>query len=140
MSNNTIIPGCGIHHVALRTSDIERSLQFYLEGLGCTLRARWGEGDSRVAMVDLGDGAVLELFHGGSNEGPCQEQKAGGWFHLALSVENADDAFTRAVQFGAREKIAPKDALIDAVPAPMKVRIAFVYGPDGEILEFFQSC
>lgn len=38
---NEKIAGCGFHHVALQTSDFEKSLAFYTEGLGFQLRAKW---------------------------------------------------------------------------------------------------
>ena len=37
---NGKIAGCGFHHVALQTSSFERSLTFYIEGLGFRLRTK----------------------------------------------------------------------------------------------------
>ena len=31
---NSIIPGCGYHHVAIRAADFDGTLRFYTEGLG----------------------------------------------------------------------------------------------------------
>lgn len=138
MSTNNIVKGCGITHIALRTTDIERTIKFYTEALGFTVKARWGEGDGRIAMLDTGDGTILEVFHAGEVMEKCPETKAGEWFHLAFSVEDADFAFERALKYGAKEKTAPKNVDIQAVPTVMPVRIAFVYGPDGETIEFFQ--
>ncbi|MBS6194299.1 MAG: VOC family protein [Clostridiales bacterium] len=136
---NKIIKGCGITHIALRAADIERSIKFYTEALGFTVKARWGEGDSQIALVDAGDGRCLEIFHAGVKDEKCSESKAGEFFHVAFSVESADDAFHRALEFGAEVKTAPADADIPAVPQVIPVRIAFVYGPDGETIEFFQN-
>ncbi len=139
MSSNKIIKGCGITHIALKTTDIERSIEFYTNALGFTVKARWGEGDGRIAMLDTGDGTILEVFHGGKPAEKCPEDKSGEWFHLAFSVEDADYAYERALKHGAKEKIAPKNVDIQAVPEVMPVRIAFVYGPDNETIEFFQT-
>ena len=59
---NEIIKGMGFHHVALKAADYESAYKFYTEGLGMKLYATWGEGDGRAAMLDLGDGGILELF------------------------------------------------------------------------------
>lgn len=137
MANN-IIKGCGITHIALRATDIERSIKFYTEVLGFTLKARWGEGDRQIALVDSGDGTCLEIFHAGFAAEKCDEMKAGEYFHLAFAVESADDAFKSAVEGGAEAKVAPKNVDIQSDPV-MPVRLAFVYGPDGEVIEFFQN-
>ena len=55
---NQQISGMGVHHIALRCSDLERSLQFYCQGLGFVQLYAWGEGDGRICMVDVGDGAI----------------------------------------------------------------------------------
>ena len=59
---NTVIPGLGFHHIALRAKDFDRSLAFYRDVLGCTVAAAWGEAPSRKVMVDIGDGGRIEIF------------------------------------------------------------------------------
>ena len=139
MSLNNVIKGCGITHVALRSSDMERTIKFYTEALGFTVKARW-ESSSKApaAMLDTGDGTILEVFADGTTAKHCDETGSGNFFHIALSVEDTDAAFEHAVKCGAKEKVAPKNVDIMATPDVMPVRIAFVYGPDGEEIEFFQ--
>lgn len=122
----------GIHHIAIRAADFEKSLAFYTEGLGMTIAMTWGEGDGRAAMLDCGGGCV-ELFAGGAGEKP-----EGVWLHLAFNCTDPDAAFARALAAGAREQKPPFDITITATP-PQPVRLAFVIGPDGEILEFFKK-
>ena len=134
---NTTIPGLGFHHIALRASDFDRSVAFYRDALGCPVVAAWGEAPRRVAMVDLGDDGRIEIF-----EGPyCGTRIAAAcladWFNLAMRTQNADLAYSRALEAGASSVTPPKDVDIQSDPV-MPVRIAFVGGPDGEVIEFFQ--
>lgn len=138
ITNNPILPGCGIHHTALRALDLERSIAFYTQALGFQVIARWQEGPETIAMLDTGNGTVLEIFHGGLAADPPNHQAAGGWLHLAFSVDDVDTAYGRALQYGAASKIPPRDIDLPAQPQVLHLHNAFVYGPDGEILEFFR--
>lgn len=124
----------GFHHIALRSSDFDKSLSFY-RALGLTEKTRWGEGDGRAVMLDMGDGGIIELFADGEK---CENNDK-RFCHLALRAEDIDAVYETALKNGATTKDAPKTVSIpDAVP-PISMRIAFVYGPDGEILEFFKE-
>ncbi len=131
---NDIIKGMGFHHVALAAVDFEASLKFYTEGLGMKLYSQWGEGDNRIAMLDLGDGGILEIFAGGKAE---SYEKA-GYFHFAIKVDDVDAAYARALEFGAKEKSLPKVVPLDSAPVKLTLNCGFVYGPSGEELEFFR--
>lgn len=138
MSENNILPGCGIHHIALRASDLERSIRFYTQALGFQVIARWLEGAETIAMLDTGNGTILEIFHGGSPGEHNWDKTAGAMFHLAFAVDDVDTAFHRALQHGAAGKIPPQDVELPAQPQVLHIHNAFVYGPDGEVLEFFR--
>lgn len=132
---NDIIKGMGFHHIALRCKDFDKSLQFY-KAIGCKVAVLWGEAPHCSAMVDVGDGGRIELFSDGVEEKTEIDTQSGEWLHLALTADDPDAAFATAIAAGAKEKFAPYDALISSNP-PMPLRIAFVYGPDGEVIEFF---
>jgi glyoxylase I family protein len=127
--------GPGFHHVALKVYDFDASMKFYQEGLGFTRAYGWGEGDSRAAMLDTGDGNYVELFAGGKKPG---EPGTGIIFHYAIRVADTDAAYARALAAGAAVQSAPNivDIQGDRV---VRVKIAFVYGPDGESIEFFEN-
>ena len=127
----------GFHHIALRASDFEATLRFYQEGLGFVRTYGWGEGDSRAAMLDTGDGNYLEVFAGGKRAAG-EEAPEGALLHFALRTSDVDGDYARALAAGAVSQIEPKDVII-AGEYPVPVRLAFVKGPDGEVIEFFQN-
>ncbi len=128
------IAGIGFHHAGLSSSDLERSLRFYTEGLGGKLMRSWGEGTGRIAMVDMGGGAVLEIFANGQ---PVPEQNS-RFVHLALHVDSPDEAYEKAMKAGASSYMEPQDMVLPSEP-PCPIRVAFVKGPDGELLEFIHE-
>ena len=135
---NQLIPGAHLHHIALRTLDFERSKEFYVKGLGFTPIAQWGNEARTICMLEAGDGGRIELFSNSSGSLPENyEQCAGSFFHLAIGVEDVDAAYEKALSAGARSKIAPKNSELGE-NGPI-VRLAFVYGPSGEQIEFFSK-
>ena len=134
---NPIIKNAYFHHIALKVKDFDASLRFYTEGLGFKCDAAWGEGDGRAVLLDIGDGGYIELFAGGKTAA-VPEDTAGDFIHLAIGTDDPDGAFARAIEYGCKEKLAPFETGIPAEPA-MPVRIAFVTGLDGEVLEFFKT-
>ena len=90
MTGNKILPGCGIHHIALRALDLERAIHFYTQALGFHVIARWLEGPETIAMLDTGNGTVLEIFHGGASGEQNWDKTAGAMFHLAFAVDDVD--------------------------------------------------
>ena len=130
---NDIIKGMGFHHVALKTADLAASIAFY-EKLGMKFYTSWGEGDGRIAMMDFGDGGILELFAGGHGD----EQANPRYIHFALKVDDVDAAYAAALEAGAKPKSAPKVVPLNSKPVKLTLNCGFVYGPDGEEVEFFR--
>ncbi len=125
----------GFHHVAMKVANFDAVVEFYKKGLGLTEKISWGEGNSRAALLDCGNGNYLEIFAGG-NAGPVPE---GAVLHLALRTGDPDAALAQAVAAGAVVTVAPKDVTIPSKPQPTPVRIAFCRGLAGETLEFFRN-
>jgi len=131
---NDIIKGMGFHHVALKAANFDGAYKFYTEGLGLKLYTAWGDGDSRAAMLDLGDGGILELFAGGTAEIEANAR----YIHFAVKVDDVDSAYEIALKAGAKPKSAPIVVPVASAPVKLTLNCAFVYGPCGEELEFFR--
>ena len=127
--------GPGFHHVAIRATDFEATVKFYEEGLGLVRHFGWGEGDSRAALMDVGDGNYIEIF-AGRGEGEIPE---GGLLHYALRTSELDAAYARAIAAGATPVIEPKDVSPASADRLITFRVAFVRGLAGETIEFFQN-
>ena len=135
------------HHVALRATDFDRTVKFYTEGLGFKVHYEFavpGRID-RAAFLDAGDGRYVEIFGPDSavqSEGrrrqPGEERTEGALLHFCLRVADTDAAYARALAAGAESRIAPRVSTLRQDPL-VEVRIAFVTGPEGEVIEFFQS-
>ena len=131
---NEIVKGMGFHHMALYVSDFDKSLAFY-QKLGMSVYTAWGEGDSRIALLDTGDGTMLEVF-----AKPGMSVSAEGRFqHLALHVENVEYALQTALAAGAKLNMPVTVMDLDSHPRKITIQIAFVYGPDGEVVEFIKQ-
>ncbi len=135
---NKVIPNMGIAHLALKASDFEKSLAFY-KALGMEEYLGWGEGDKRIQMLKFGKNGILELFAGGKPIDSDPGEYAGKYIHFAYEVEDVEAAFNTAIAAGARPKVLPKTVALESHPEKVSINIAFVYGPDGEELEFFRE-
>lgn len=130
------INGPGLHHVAIKVYDFDKTIRFYTRGLGLKKVYNWGKGDSRGALLDAGDGAYVEVWAGG--KAPEEGRDAGPIYHFALRVANTDAVFKKAVAAGGKPTVKPHDVTIPGKP-PVTVHIAFCEGPDGESIEIFQN-
>jgi len=137
----------GFHHVAIRAVDFDETIRFYTEGLGFSMHLPWsvpGRID-RAAFLDAGDGRFVEVFGSGStvqSEGrrrfPNEEPTEGAVLHFCLRVADTDASYARAIGAGAVSRVEPGTRRLSEEPL-VDVRIAFVVGPNGEVIEFMQS-
>ncbi|MDR0861969.1 MAG: VOC family protein [Oscillospiraceae bacterium] len=122
----------GFHHVGLYVADEQRSLAFYRDGLGGKVVHSFSVGaDKSNWLIDLGGGAIVELIPFGAGEAKVTI----GWAHIAIEVEDTRKAYDAAVAAGATTWIAPTTEIEIGKP----VCLAYVYGPDHEIIEFYQD-
>ncbi len=143
MSTNTLISGCGFHHVAIITRDWDKSMAFYCDGLGFVPKINWGTSPRRAVMLDVGDGNYLEVFERDVITANQAERESvldtePNLLHLCLRTDDCAAAVEVARNAGANVTV---EATVPDVFTQMglKTKIAFVCGPDGEIIEFFES-
>ena len=130
---NRKIKGCGFHHASLSVKDLDKSRKFY-ERLGFTERFSWGKEPKRTLLMDTGDGNYFEI----SQRDSSQSYTEGVFRHLALRVDDCKSAIELARNAGAEVTVEPRDVTLSSDP-PMQIRIAFFKGPDGELIELFES-
>lgn len=137
--SNKAIKGCTFHHVALQSSDFERSIKFYTEGLGFEVYRTFVTSSGKTAcLIDIGEGSYFEIFSDGEKSNG-KDESAGSFLHLALSVDDARSAYERAIEHGGEEMgKAPRECVLGK-DAPIYATIGFIKGPDGEEIELFQE-
>jgi catechol 2,3-dioxygenase-like lactoylglutathione lyase family enzyme len=91
--------GRGVHHVALLSSDVERTIRFYAQTLGFPLTELFENRDyqgSTHFFFDIGNGNALAFFDFPGLDLNQYTEVLGGLHHLAISVERADWLRARA--------------------------------------------
>ena len=140
-NTNPILGTGGIHHVAVRTTDLDKAVAFYTEVLGMTPAAAFKLGDSRFVHLDTGDGSRLELVDDGQPTTEADERNV--HWHLCLGTSRLAQV-VEAVQAAGYEVTVPVTDLelsntAGDSPEPMPISIAFFIGPSGEVIELLQD-
>lgn len=144
----------GVDHINIVVGDIERSVAFYagLLGLEVTRRARlsgdWIEAvvglkgvEAEVVFVQPRDGGPrIELIQyftpAGSSPPENRLANTRGLRHIALRVENLDDAHARLVAAGVPFQGPPVAVPGDVVRHDAgRKRLCYFHDPDGVLLE-----
>ena len=122
----------GYHHAGLYAKDAQKSLNFYTKGLGGKMIFSFpmADSDKTIYLVDLGNNAVIEIVPKGNGE----EEANAHWAHMAIRTDDARAAYDMAIKAGAVSRNEPKETKLGT----MNVCHSFVYGPDREVIEFFQ--
>ena len=125
-----------IRHLALQVEDLERSISFYVNGLGMKLlrRRATAERNEIAAYLGYGDEATevaIELFQFLDNEKSSHLSHPS---HVAIAVNGIEDVIKILMQHGAQIKSAPTH---HRAGSPSK--FAFVLDPDGHEIELTQA-
>ncbi len=128
-----------INHLGIATKGIDEALKFWQDALGLeNVHTETVEDQKvRVAMLPIGD-TRIELLEATSADSPIAkfvEKRGGGIHHIAVDVENIEDALSKLKAMGMR--------LIDETPraGAEDCLVAFVHpsSANGVLLELVQS-
>src|SRR6202142_1438067 len=129
-------PARGVHHVALLSSDVERTIRFYQELLEFPLTEIFENRDyagSNHFFFDLGNGNLLAFFDfPGLDLGPYAEV-LGGLHHLAISVTPEKWAALRANLDAAGVEYLEESGVSLYFRAPDGARLELLADPLGEM-------
>ncbi len=133
----------GFHHMAIQAQDFDKSVGFYTAVLGFQTKIAWGEAPKRIIMLDAGNGDYLEIFERPREaDAPAlPDGNDSNIMHFALRTQDVAGVTERARAAGCAVTVEPKDVKLDTTtgPNPVKVRISFFKGPDGEVIELFDN-
>lgn len=122
----------GIGHVAIKVSDLERSLDYYVNTLGFAEMLRLNKDDGSVWLVYLRitDAQYLEVFPGAdSDRAPGWD--ANGLNHVCLTVDNIDRVLAQ-VEAAGLKLLLPLKTAVDGN------RQAWLEDPDGNRIELME--
>ena len=121
----------GIGHVALKVSDINRSLAFYRDRLGFQEMMHLDRDDGSLWLVYLRitDTQFIELFPGGEDEAPGPDRTAIN--HFCLETADLDATANALRAAGITLTVEPKMGLDGN-------RQCWIADPDGNRIEFMQ--
>jgi len=121
-----------IDHVGIVVKDFERSIDFYQTIVGFELKGKITHTNGVIQLAFLGfgnsDETELEIIHGYNDNLPSE----GKVHHFAVHVDNLEEEYERVSKLGAQ--FVDKEI----VTLPNGYRYFFIFGPDGEWVEFFQ--
>jgi lactoylglutathione lyase len=115
-------------HANLTVADVERSIEFYTNELG--FEQTWGfESDGTIHRYVAADNGV-ELQLSEETEADSEFDHGDGFRHIAVAVDDVDDAFDRIDHHGVVEEPGDQPAA--------GARTAFVLDPDGYTIELVE--
>ncbi len=123
----------GIHHVAIICSDYERSKQFYVEVLGCSIINETFRAARNSYKLDLQIGKdQIELFSFPNPPTRPSTPEACGLRHLAFAVEDLEKTVLELQSKG----VEVEPIRVDEITGK---RFTFFQDPDALPLEIYQS-
>ncbi|TSB47808.1 VOC family protein [Alkalicoccobacillus porphyridii] len=120
-----------LDHVGVMTKDIEKSIAFYEDICGMTLKQKVTQNDGKRVLAFLGfqDGPETELELIEHKDDFIIEGKVN---HVAIAVESVEDTFAHCQKKNASFIEEEIKTLSNGY------RLFFIDGPEGEKVEFFE--
>jgi lactoylglutathione lyase len=122
----------GLAHVAIKVTDLDRSLDFYINKLGFPemLRLHKDDGSTWLVYLRITDDQYLEVFPGAEND-RAPGWDANGMNHMCLSVEDID-AVVKRIEAAGIALLLPLKLAVDGN------RQAWIEDPDGNRIELME--
>ncbi len=119
-------------HAAVWVSDVERTLEFYVDALGLEKTNEFVGGDDARNIYVAGDGdAEIQFKHDPDHD--LGEPSTARFDHLALEVDDADAEVERLLAETDTELLRGP---LDSTGA--SARVAFITDPDGHVVELVE--
>ena len=139
--NNELLGGGGLHHVAIRTQDLDASVKFYTEVLGMKTVVAFEPDERAFVQLDEGDGSIVELMQDDKQVEPAAERNV--HWHYALRPTRIEEVMAAVEAAGMQITVPTKAVTLTNTatdpPSALPVKVAFFLGPDGEVIELFQN-
>ena len=114
-----------LDHCGVYVKDLEKSLAFYKDVFGWKEKTRFGSGEAKIAVLDMGKGLLEIVQRPGSPGTP----PGGNWTHLALHVDDWHGKVKKLEVLGLElRKVSMNGG-----------NIAFFKDPDGHTLEIMEK-
>jgi lactoylglutathione lyase len=122
----------GLAHVAIKVTDLDRSLDFYINRLGFPemLRLNKDDGSTWLVYLRITDDQYLEVFPGAEND-RAPGWDANGMNHMCLAVEDID-AVVQRIEAAGIALLLPLKLAVDGN------RQAWIEDPDGNRIELME--
>lgn len=122
----------GLAHVAIKVTDLDRSLDFYINKLGFPemLRLNKDDGSTWLVYLRITDDQYLEVFPGAEND-RAPGWDANGMNHMCLAVEDID-AVVKRIEAAGIALLLPLKLAVDGN------RQAWLEDPDGNRIELME--
>lgn len=122
-----------LDHIVLWSSDVERSVAFYRDVLGCAVERldEWRAGDAPFPSVRLSATTLIDVFPGGGDE--AGQRTPRNLHHFCLAVETGDVA-------ALAESLRAAGVTVDDGPVQRWGALGngtsiYVRDPDGNVVE-----
>jgi lactoylglutathione lyase len=122
----------GLAHVAIKVTDLDRSLDFYVNRLGFPemMRLNNEDGSTWLVYLRITDDQYLEIFPGAETE-RAPGWNANGMNHMCLAVEDID-AVVQRIEDAGIALLLPLKLAVDGN------RQAWIEDPDGNRIELME--
>jgi glyoxylase I family protein len=136
IATNEKLPGGGIHHVAVRTTDLASSLRLYHDVLGMRIVKEHEVPGRRLVLLDTGDGSHIELAAPLDSAAlPNTPEVNHPLQHIALTTTDLPGVIERVRSAGYEITVEPRQTRL----GESLTTIAFFKGSAGELIELYQT-